>query len=419
MSTDYKNIIFFYPSRVVGGAEFLFARLAKYMKEYLNLSVFYIDYRDGFIRNNPEFSSLNFIDYSDGKKTDINFCADLITPISNIYRIKEFINFNNSEIKLFFWGIHPLNVVHVMPEAKTLENFDAHLTKFIMKNFCRNNYNCFYNLLLECKKLKSTYFMNHSTYIYNEIIFPGAIEKEYLPIASCDKKYFANENIINNDEINVCILGRLCQEKTNALLMVLDNMNLLKTNKKKKVHIIGDGECKNLIKPQKYKDIEIIFAGTLVADELDSYLANNVDILFSMGTSVLEGSALKLPVIPIPYSYKRFYNNKFYFFYKSNNYDLGATVDEYSNIADLSIDEVIDIIYYQNQKRIIGEKCFDFFNNNFSLKFVSNLIIKLLDKNQLTLSEYNNILQRIGKIKKNKNIVYKILKLGCLINEKK
>jgi len=42
------SITFFYPGKEVGGAEYLFLRLANYIADNTTLKIFYIDYKDGF-----------------------------------------------------------------------------------------------------------------------------------------------------------------------------------------------------------------------------------------------------------------------------------------------------------------------------------------------------------------------------------
>ena len=408
MKTD--NIIFFYPSKTVGGAEFLFARLAIYLKEIYKKNVLYIDYKDGFIRNNLEFKNLNFLDFTDTQKTNLDIEGTLITPISNIYRIKDYVNFINSNIHIIFWTLHTYNLIHVMPNGDILENFSAWENKFILKNFCKNNYNVYTYLLKQCSLLKGVFHMDNTTYAYNKCIFEDSLQENYLPIASKTKTTKTNGKIINKNEINIAILGRLCMEKTTSLINVIDNLNKLQTIKKKRVHIIGNGNCKNLIKKNKFKNIEIIFKGTLSGENLDEYLVNNVDILFAMGTSCLEGAALQLPVITLPYSYKKFHINKFHFLFESSLFTLGTNINEYKKVAHYSMKDIINIIYTDNKKAEFGEKCYKYFYNTHSLKIITDKLLTIINNNLLSADKYTIIKKESGDLKKNQNLIFKLIK---------
>ena len=349
-----ENIIFFYPSKIVGGAELLFARLANYLQEY-GKTVYYIDYKDGYIRNNEQFQNINFINFEDDKKTEFDLEGTLITPISNIHRIDDYIDFKNGNLKLFFWTIHTFNLIHTMPEGYILQHFGALFNKIFMRRFCKNTFRFFSNILKECDKKNALWHMNKTTFSYNKTIF-SELRENYLPILSEPKNIEATAEPIFDDEINIAILGRLCEEKTLPLLNVLRQLNKFKTSKKINAYIIGDGICKKKIKPEKFKKLNIIFKGTLQQKELGEFLAKNVDILFSMGTSLLEGAALKLPVVSIPYSYKNFNLNKFYFLYDSKHFNLGTTILEYKKNAKFKLSKIIELIYEKNKKAEIGQK---------------------------------------------------------------
>lgn len=407
--TTKDNIIFFYPSRIVGGAEFLFARLANYLAQN-GKNVYYIDYKDGFIRKNEQYKNLKYIDFSDDEKTEIDIDGTLITPISNIYRINNYINFKNQNTKLLFWSLHPCNIIHVMPECKFLENFSANFNKTFLKRFAKNYYNVFYELLKQCDGYDCLYYMDNMNYVYNETIFPS-LRSNYLPITSASKNAYTDGKIINENEINVAILGRLCIEKTQPIVSLLKALNNLKLNKKINVHIIGDGEFKKLIKPKKYEHISIIFKGTITGKDLDNYLIENADILFSMGTSCLEGAALKLPVVILPVSYSEFEFEKFSFLHETKFYNVGSWLNEYKQNANTSLNDLIDLIYNSNQKEKIGLLNYEYFYKNHSIESVVNKLLTCITKNNLNYAEYNKIKNNIPKLKKNINIVFKILKM--------
>ena len=129
-------------------------------------------------------------------------------------------------------------------------------------------------------------------------------EHKIIPIYVNQTKisYCQKHNIKKECEINIGYIGRLDCDKIFSLINVLDNLSLYNTSFKKNVHIIGCGDRKHLITNNKsYKDanINIIFTGFLLDNDKYDYLYNNVDILFSMGTSSLDGALVKIPSVLI------------------------------------------------------------------------------------------------------------------------
>lgn len=411
MITDkIDNIYFFYPSKIVGGAEYLFSRLALNLQEKYKKTVYYIDYKDGFIRKQEKFKSLNFIDFEDGYKTEIFSAGIVITPISNIYRISDYLNIKNDKIKLFLWSIHPYNLVHITPEAEVLQYFSAKQNKYILKYIADNTYNVLKKMLKDFDKENAIYFMDYDNYIFNETIWGNIIHENYLKIVGEEKFVFAPEFIINENEINVAVMGRFSEEKVTSVINVAENLNALKTDKKKRLHIIGDGEYRNQFIPEKYTSLEIIFKGTLLSEKLNNYFIENVDILFSMGTCCLEGAALKLPVVAIPYSYKNYNLNKFYYLGDTEKNDIGARLSLYKNFANRKFEDIITQIYDENKKGYIGNKCYKYFIKNYSLDSISKLLLEKLSTDSLSFEKYFSIKKGAGELKRNKNIFYKILR---------
>lgn len=403
------NIIFFYPSKLIGGAEYLFARLADYLARFCNKNVYYIDYKDGFIRANEQFKDLNFIDFSDDIKTELAIGGVLVTPISNIYRLDDFIDFKNPDLRLFFWTLHACNLIHVMPDCSFLEKLNANFNGFFIKHFLKNSYKVFCELLKKCDKYNALCHMDYMVYSYNKMIFPE-LKVNYLPIASIEKNKYCNGQIINKDEVNIAILGRLCVEKTMPIINLLNSLNKLKLAKIIKVHIIGEGECKSLIKPKKYKNINIIFKGSIIGEHLDDYLINNADILFSMGTSCLEGAALRLPVAVLPCSCSKFNFEKYYFLYESKFYNVGNWLNDYKENANITLKELIELVYMPGQKEKIGLLNYQYFCKHHSVKSVANRFLECLQNDSLSYFEYSRIKNGIPKLKKNRNLFYKIFK---------
>ncbi len=391
-----NKIAFFYPSKVLGGAELLFARLAQFLQDELNKKVFYVDYKDGFIRNNKCFSSLNYIDYISYEKTVLPDVDILITPISNIARINQYLSFENEETRLLFWSIHPLNLLHILPKGTKLQNCPAKLQKIILNLFYHHKFQRIKSLLLALNKHGACCFMDYENVTYQNNLFDINIENNYLPIACIEPEIKSNQELINHSEINICIVGRLVREKVFPLINVLDNLAVYETKLKKIVHIIGDGDSRELIECDKYKNkVEIRFTGTLNdISELHKYLKDHADIVFAMGTSVIEAAAMKIPSVILPYAYNRLKNTKFMYFFDSFDYVLGANPMLYDKIAKREFVDILGQIYKMKNKKSIGNDCYNHFLKHHSISAVANRLLDISNINNLSYKVYKELLNK-------------------------
>lgn len=285
------KICFFMPSKVVGGCEFLFSRIADYLSREKDIEVFYIDYEDGFVKEQLKDTKVKFISYKKKQRSCVvSDNLTLITPITLAFKLPLI---KNKNVKILFWNLHPENINWLRESSKM--NF------FQMKNFLK--------LLSEKFGLINQDIGPYATAIK---YYPKVI-KNYVPILVNDHRFFIKQNLIKGDELNVTWLGRLDEDKIYSLINLLDNLNCVNIKQKIKVHIIGEGHSKDKIVLEKYENIDIDFVGTIIGENLNQYLSSNTDILFAMGTSLIEGEKLAIPSVLTFFSTKVFNQNQFVF----------------------------------------------------------------------------------------------------------
>jgi hypothetical protein len=419
---NINSITFFYPSKVIGGTEYLFIRLAREFAEKYNLEVFYIDYEDGFAINELKNTNIKHLLFNDEKKTQLPSNTYLITPISNIFNLtKQLILHENT--KFLFWFLHLHNVIHRLSLGDKLPSFSIRFLKFIINLFYFKEKNIIKKTLELLHKNNSLAFIESSNYDFNKYIFDLNLDNPiYFPVGleNSDHKKESTELRINN-EINIGCLGRLCEEKTYPILHILENIKLLKgvfKGKKIKVHIIGSGEYDHLINTfDSCNYFEIIRHKSLINDELENYLLNNIDILFAMGTSCLEGAKLKIPSVKIDLSYKEIplSLNIYKWIFNSKGFCVG-TDDVFSNSSTntISFNQILDEVSDKNKKEIISEQCFSYFQKNHSLGILGKAIISNYQRiknsyqelNELNIFDFNSQKNYLTKVIINK-ILYK------------
>jgi hypothetical protein len=405
-----NTIVFYYPSKIVGGAEFLFIRLARFLAEDLNNTIYYVDYRDGFARKELVETNVKFLDYSDEVKTFIDLEGTLVTPLSNFYRITDFLDIKSDHLKMMFWCLHPYNIIHVLPIGGKLERFSMKLIKFMLKYLYSKNYTVFKNILTEFNHFNSINFMDCMNLNFNESVFDINFNKLYLPIFTTTKNREAGSALVNEHEINIAVLGRLSKDKVYPIINVLDNVYSENLGKKVNFHIIGEGDFKYLIDENKYKDkVNIIWAGTMIHDELSDYLTTKADILFAMGTSALDGASLAVPTILLDLSTVKMENTKFKWIFESLDFCVGFKYPEYSKMNKTLFRDIVQAIYRHNEKSSLSLKCLDYFNANHSLEFVAQKFQERLLMNHLDYARYKKIKSTHKSIEKHCNIILKCI----------
>lgn len=299
-----KNICFYMPSHTVGGCEYLFARIAKYLSDKFN--IYYIDYPDGFTRSLLKDTSVKFIDYSDNCNEIklINNCT-VITPVTLAFKLPRF---NADPVKILFWNLHPENInwFRIFNKLSC-----AQLGKFL-KNLSQNGGLINYDIATYSTAKK--YYKN--------------IKKNYVSILMEKTDYQIREKLINANELNIAWLGRLDSDKIYTLINLLENLKNYKSSLNVNLHIIGDGDSKSKIDEKKYsKYFNIKFVGTIINDELKNYLNENIDILFGMGTSLLEAERLAIPSFLGFLSDCQFSNNEYVFTSDLEEYLVGCSLN--------------------------------------------------------------------------------------------
>ena len=408
--TTAKSIVFFYPSRILGGAEYLFIRLSRFLVDR-GFRVFYVDYEDGFARKELAGTDVVFWDFKDGEKAPIDTGDYLVTPLSNFYRLSEYIDLNVPRMRLFFWSIHPYNVVHVLPECKMLMHLTETCHRVFLSLFFPGNYKRVRGLLNDLNKADAIWFMDEPNLSLNCSLWKIPFSDDYLPIPLEAAEKNRTISAFRPNRLRIAILGRLSQDKIHSVINVLNRFLAYRTAHNRVCHIIGDGEAGGLIDDAKYTaQIEMQFHTSLKNRELDTFLVENVDILFAMGTSCLVGASLGIPVIQMDYGFSPYVSDHFHFLYDAQGFSLG---DHYGKINphDHSFQTVMDSCLTTEQKRQTGLACKDYFFRFHEMRAVADKMLKKLDTGGIDAESYLSIRKMRGKLKKRNKLIHNIFAL--------
>jgi len=393
------KIVFFYPSYVVGGAEYLFVRLAEYLS--CNHECYIVDYSDGIYRKLCKSDTkVNFIKY----KENFNLPPDsyILTYPNTMYQLLNNRSIMQEEYKIIFWAVHPDNFQTLIFTKKI---FPGYFIKKIFYKLIQQTINALINK-------RSLVIMDGGIIQrYNELYaMPKNLTYDFCPIpviVEDNLKYMKKVNSV----IKCVWLGRLSEEKVFSLLKVIEDINNNIT-KEVEFDIIGEGKFKKLLYNLKLNsNIKLNFLGT-ITNNLDSILLN-YDILFGMGTSVLEGAKLGIPSILVDPSYDSLPSDYLYkWIFDTDDFVLGCFLpNPYSDKNTLTMNDIFANITDLEKKRYISGKCYEYVLENHSLSNIANKIVEALKITNLRMNDIKEL--PICKIypKRLRNL-YRIIKKG-------
>ena len=169
-----------------------------------------------------------------------------------------------------------------------------------------------------------------------------------------------------------------------------------------------DENFKAILGNELIESMAIRFLFNLKSSELSTFLSQNVDLLFAMGTSILEGSSLGIPSVLVDASFSELRSHyKYRWLYESSEYVLGKlSLTENDIIIGHSMKEIVVNITNENIKKEVAQKCFDYTRENHSLENVAQKFVKYAKNTTLK----KNDLSFVEKYFKIKNFFRRILK---------
>lgn len=284
-----NNIVFFCPSRLTGGHEYLSVRLADYLLvSQSQYSIYYCDYPDGFSHTRWHSDKVKYIDYYGADiPVDIPTNSIVIAQLNLISQLERF-QIDRTNSLVIYWYLHSLNI-------KGQISWRNHY--FITKSEKKR-------LGDELRYLAENNIIKLSSYgAYAELIkdfYQEPMLLSWLPNIAPIKPN-QHEPIfsrISNDEIKFCWLGRLDEEKARNILTYMNELEEVNKVHKLSLSLIGKGPAEDMLKQESLKySYPITFVGEKRDDDLDMFILNDTEIGLASGTSAYEFSLRGKPVI--------------------------------------------------------------------------------------------------------------------------
>ena len=289
-----ENVVFYFPCNSTGGGQYLFIRYAEALTKYHpNITVYYIDYLDGFARkllsNNKK---IRFINFSSRIKINIPENSVVIDPLNHLRHFKKYINYNPLNTTFIFWCI-AFGDLRVNKKATCLSEF-TQMGKYYSSLLQQNN------IIFLSQSLNYRYSLQFGIQFHSMPNVPLLVPVDHIDLNNIDFNR-------PKKSLRFCWLGRLDADKYYDILNYMLELEHLSNEYEITLFVIGNGKCENQInKESNNYSYPISFVGEKRDEELDVFIRNNVDIGLASGTSSFEFMFRGKPVIQ-SWSMKRLY----------------------------------------------------------------------------------------------------------------
>lgn len=371
-----QKMVFFFPWREVSGGPFYLARIANEVARKNLYDVYYTDYVSGLCESLLEEKSITVLKYRDEEHFEIFPNEPVIVVMAE------------------YWA-HVMPKVH--PKTKIVFfNWHNECISVLQRDWCATD-DYIERFIRLVEETNSVFFCDKTHWLAHERNGIQVAER-YVPVIIPIRQKVAQSKLIREKERNIAVLGRLCQDKIYAVMDLIDNIIALRDRVKTNIYIIGDGDYGRLLFERKYpENIRLVRCGTMDIKDVVSLLAQKTDILFAMGTSVLEGATIHLPAVIIPNAMEPFECNRYPYLFESKGYALGWYPEQIDDlcIETHTIEEIFYDIYHEKKKSEIGDKCYDYYRKNHMQNIQH--FIEAVEATTLTFERYE------GFVKANKN----------------
>ena len=373
------KLVFYFPWSEVSGGPYYLSRLANSVADKGIYDVYYTDYPHGLANGILKNKNIKILKYqNEGKNFEI-FPNEPVIVVMAVYWA-HMVPVVHPDTKLVFFNWHN----ECMPVLKG----NLHCTTRYLKNMIR-----FLHEKSSVFFLDKTHWMAQNA---DDIVF----REEYVPIVIPKREKQALAQLISKKERNIAVLGRLCKDKIYAVLDLMDNIVNLRDDVKTNVYIIGEGDWQHLLFDQHFPSwIKIIRCGTMDNEKVLHLLSRKTDILFAMGTSILDGASLGIPSVVIPNDVEPFECNAYVYLNECNGYMVGWGPNQLDklNLPTHTIEEIFDDVYGKDRKAEIGDKCYQYYLANHTDN--REAFIHAIDKSCMTGGDFKKF--------KSKNINWK------------
>lgn len=373
--------MFFYPSRILGGTEVLFARLAAHLRAQHALEVAVVDYTDGAVISGLTGTRVERLE--PGAEVPKDAC--LVVPVSHVRHACRSMRVQ-PDTRLMLWGLHPHNLRWLFP-GHELWRFlpDARLPNTLRLTYPRA-YPAVRNSLHLSLEHGGLAVMDGENHRALQEAFKLDASVPYLPIPLPQAPDFAV-----TQGTRLVWLGRISEDKIFALERVLNDAEAYAQahQTRLEVDVIGSGPSSARLHDaaRRWPHLNVRLLGTLTGQALEDHLQREAHVVFAMGTSLLEAARLGLPAALVDVSFQPLPTGlPFRWAFQIEDFTLGHMVSRHHPPTEgVRFPEIMHTLSSTLERERIARDCHAHVKTHHSLTTIGAHAAKLFESSRLTV----------------------------------
>jgi len=334
--SDAPKLTFFFPYHEISGVPVLFSRLAPYVARQYGADVELVDYPDGYAYGQLSAdAAVRLVAFEDGRPVAIG--GDRILVMQSMLPSTMWSELEpQSSTRMLLWTLHPLNFVQtlipipVVREWQSRYPWISHLAgRTVLRSFARD----LAGYVSAVHARGSLMFVDGPTYRATRTTLGIPLPSPKYVTVPCG---VASQNPSRprsaHRPLRLAWVGRLADFKVPILRHTLAGLSALASSRSLDMEftIVGEGPLGREIDDAAYVSdrFRIARVGVRYGSDLNAMLLD-VDALFAMGTSALEGAKLGVPTVLLDIAYGRVPDGYvFRWLFDSEEFSLGAVMSE-------------------------------------------------------------------------------------------
>lgn len=378
MSSKSK-ILFYYPTKSIGGAQLLFAKLAAQLSRDKH-KVIVVERNSCFISDFLGQQAVNFerVNLGDDEKYKLKGDELCLLSVSFLMRLDDAFEWQQSN-RILFWELHPYAIVESLSVSGFLKNDRLSFFHPLFKSIDSKGINLVNAFIKKALYHGGLLFMCGKNLEYNRRFFKIDNTSEFLPIpVDLNREPF---EYVYKSKLLITWIGRLDYDKEHLFHALMQDIDLDKVD----LSVIGDGNAMaNIIDKYKGLGSSVRFLGYVNQEGLDDHL-RRTDVGIGIGTSALEFAKRGIASLIMPgvNELSNFDEKKYNWLYNSKNGNLSALFSKSEQC--ITLDEAIS--NYMAAPKSHRQNSFDYAQANHSWISVYSKLTKFINDNSFTYAE--------------------------------
>lgn len=386
-------VVFHYPSRVTGGVESLFARLAVQLAAVESRETFLVDHADGVQARAVSGGPVRLLDADEGPVV-VPARAIVVTPLNYLFRVFRELRLP-PDARVVLWSLHPSNAVALHPPVPRARVGGVYVRELLQSTIGRDDRRRLDAVIDFIDRAGALLFMDEENVAGASRALGRSLAPRYMPVLVPCAQLPVRPGRVHGPR-RLGWLGRLSAHKVSVLVRLLGDIAALASpGAPIDFTIIGDGEARGFLEARlpRADGLRIRFAGTLVGAGLEAALASQ-DMLFAVGTSALEGARLGtpavlldecvLPVAPHGYGYR--------WLFEATDHTLGSVIEDVPPRGRRAL-QALMAEFDMLGPTALGARCHEHVERMHGLDRWSRAFLALLDASRATVAELGPLVE--------------------------